>query len=87
MKTQSLITYLVILAILCAGFVLGARMLGEQGLTSPGITFVVIQNQFAANLGLNLTMIPVAAFLFYRRELDVIPGFLAEKSERTPGNG
>jgi uncharacterized protein len=42
--------------------------------------FVVIQNQFAANLALNLTMVLVVAFLFYRKELRVIPDFLSEKS-------
>ena len=41
--------------------------------------FVVIQNQFTANLVLNLTMVIVVAFLFYRKELKVIPYFLSEK--------
>jgi uncharacterized protein len=44
--------------------------------------FVVIQNQFAANLALNLTMVLVVVFLAYRKELQVISGFLAENWEK-----
>jgi membrane protease YdiL (CAAX protease family) len=36
MKTTSLHIYLVILAILCAGFVIGARMMGQQGVYLAG---------------------------------------------------
>jgi hypothetical protein len=36
MKTPSLITYLVTLTFLCAGFVLGARMMGQQGMYLAG---------------------------------------------------
>jgi hypothetical protein len=36
MKNKSLITYFVILVILCAGFVVGARMMGRQGVYLAG---------------------------------------------------
>ena len=35
-KTKPLITYFVILALLCAGFVVGARMIGQQGVYLAG---------------------------------------------------
>jgi hypothetical protein len=39
--------------------------------------FVVIQNQFMANLAQNFVMVLVIAFLYYRKELKVIPEFLS----------
>jgi len=39
--------------------------------------FVVIQDQFVANLALSLTMVIVVVFLIYRKELRIIPEFLA----------
>jgi hypothetical protein len=41
--------------------------------------FVVIQNQFTANIAQYLVMVLVVAFLYYRKELKVIPEFLSEK--------
>jgi hypothetical protein len=41
--------------------------------------FVVVQNQFTANLMQYLVMILIVAFLYYRQELKVIPQFLSEK--------
>lgn len=43
--------------------------------------FVVIQNQFTADLMQYLAMIFVVAFLYYRNELKAIPEFLSEKEE------
>jgi hypothetical protein len=43
--------------------------------------FIVVQNQFTANLATYLVMAFIVAFLYYRKELKVIPEFLAERSE------
>ena len=43
--------------------------------------FVVIQNQFTANIAQYLAMVLVVAFLYYGKELKVIPEFLSEKVE------
>lgn len=40
--------------------------------------FVVITNQFTANLAQYLVMVILVAVLYYRKELDVIPDFLSE---------
>lgn len=44
--------------------------------------FVVIQNQFTANLMQYLAMILVVTLLYYRNELKVIPEFLSEQNDR-----
>jgi membrane protease YdiL (CAAX protease family) len=43
--------------------------------------FVVVTNQFNANLAQSFAMVVVVALLFFRKELDVIPEFLSEKNE------
>jgi len=43
--------------------------------------FVVVQDQFTANIVQYLVMVPVIVFLYYRKELEVIPGFLAGRNE------
>lgn len=43
--------------------------------------FVVVTNQFGANLAQSFAMVMVVALLFFRKELDVIPEFLSEKNE------
>lgn len=43
--------------------------------------FIVIQNQFMANLMQYLVIVLVVAFLFHRNELKAIPEFLSEKKE------
>jgi hypothetical protein len=40
--------------------------------------FVVVTNQFNANLAQYLAMIVVVALLYYRRELHIIPEFLSQ---------
>jgi membrane protease YdiL (CAAX protease family) len=40
--------------------------------------FVVVQSQLLANLGLTLTMMIVAAILYFRKELEVFPDFFRE---------
>ena len=42
--------------------------------------FVVIQNQFTANIAQNLVMVLVVVFLYYRRELNAIPEFLSDRA-------
>ena len=39
--------------------------------------FVVITNQFTANIAQYLVMVIVVAFLYYRKELEIIPEFLS----------
>lgn len=41
--------------------------------------FVVMQNQFTANLMQSLAIVLVVAFLYFRQDLKVIPQFLSEK--------
>ena len=43
--------------------------------------FIVVQNQFAGDIVQYLVMVPIIAFLYYKKELDVIFGFLSERSE------
>jgi hypothetical protein len=43
--------------------------------------FVVVQNQFAANLLQNLVMVLAIAVLYYRKELSVIPEFLSDRAK------
>jgi hypothetical protein len=43
--------------------------------------FVVVTNQFNANLAQSFAMVVVVALLFFKNELDVIPEFLSEKNE------
>lgn len=43
--------------------------------------FVAIQNQFTANLAQYLVMIVLVSLLYFRKELEVIPGFLSEESD------
>lgn len=43
--------------------------------------FVVVTNQFGANLAQSFAMVMVVALLFFRKEFDVIPEFLSEKNE------
>ena len=44
--------------------------------------FVVVQNQFTANIVQYLVMVLVVTFLYYRKELNVLPEFLCENAER-----
>ena len=44
--------------------------------------FVVIQNQFTANLAQYLVMVIIVAYLYYRKELDSIPEFLSHTFEQ-----
>ena len=53
MKTKSLTIYFVFLIILCAGFVIGARMMGQQGvylagsyMLTPAITALITRLLF-----------------------------------------
>lgn len=43
--------------------------------------FVLIQDQFTANMAQSLVMVLIVAFLYYRKELNAIPEFLAERVE------
>lgn len=43
--------------------------------------FVVIQNQFTANIAQDLVMVFIVAFLYYKKELNVIFEFLSERTE------
>jgi len=43
--------------------------------------FVVVQNQFAANIAQYLVVVIIVAFLYYRNELKAIPEFLSERNE------
>lgn len=43
--------------------------------------FIVVQDQFTANLVQYLVIIPIVAFLYYRKELDVVFEFILERLE------
>jgi uncharacterized protein len=45
--------------------------------------FILIQNQFTANLAQNLTMVIVLAFLFYKKELHVLVDYFAQTTNET----
>ena len=91
---KSLFAYLIMLTLLCAGFVIG-------GLTVfnilPGIIngfgeefghrgFVIVQNQFTANLAQYLVFVLIVAFLYDKKKLNVIPKFLCESNKGSEGS-
>ena len=43
--------------------------------------FIVVQNQFAANIVQYLVMVPIIVFLYYKKELNVVFEFLSERRE------